>query len=186
MSEPITVDRYDSTTIRLHWLTAVLVILLWGSAQVIDLFPKGTPRITLRSIHITAGVMLALTVAFRLWWRRRRGRRLPPAGSAPLQWLSRTIHTALYTLLLAELALGFGNVWVRGDSIFTLFAIPAFDAGNPAIRNLFQDLHGLVADAILWMAGMHAAAALAHNFLWRDRVMQRMLGRNFAARGNID
>lgn len=182
MSDVVPVDRFDSTTIRLHWLTAILVILLWVSAQVIDYFPKGTPRITMRSIHITLGVTLALVVAYRMWWRRRYGRRLPPASSGAQQFLSHTIHTALYTLLLVELALGFSNAWVRGDSIFTLFTIPAFDPGNAALRDLVENLHGLVANIILSVAGLHAAAALAHHFVWRDGVMRRMFNKSLARR----
>ena len=37
--------RYDRTSIVLHWTTAALILLLWGIAQVIDLFPRGTPRV---------------------------------------------------------------------------------------------------------------------------------------------
>lgn len=178
MSEAEAIDRYDSTTIRLHWMSALLVVLLWASAQIIDYFPKGTPRITMRSIHIAMGITLALTVAYRLWWRRHRGRHLSPAGSGLLQFLSQTIHTGLYTLLVVELVLGFSNVWIRGDNIFTLFTIPAFDPGNAALRDLVEDLHGLVANIILSVAGIHAAAALAHHFVWRDGLMLRMLNKN--------
>ena len=184
MNEAQAVDRYDATTIRLHWLTAILVILLWASAQVIDYFPKGTPRITVRSIHIAMGVMLALAIAYRLWWRQQGGRRLPPAGSGLMQFMSRTVHIGLYTLLLVELVLGFGNAWVRGDNIFTLFTIPAFDPGNTPLRLLVEEIHGLVANIILSVAGLHAAAALAHHFVWRDGVMQRMFGKNLARRNS--
>ncbi len=106
------------------------------------------------------------------------GRHLSPAGSGLLQFLSQTIHTGLYTLLVVELVLGFSNVWIRGDNIFTLFTIPAFDPGNAALRDLVEDLHGLVANIILSVAGIHAAAALAHHFVWRDGLMLRMLNKN--------
>lgn len=184
MIETDLIDRYDSTTIRLHWLTAILVILLWASAQVIDFFPKGTPRITMRSIHIVMGIALALVVAYRLWWRGTHGIRLPAAASGLPQLLSQTMHIGLYTLLLVELLLGFGNAWIRGDSFFTLFTIPAFDPGNQPLRDLAEDMHGLVANIILSVAGLHAAAALLHHFVWRDAVMQRMLNRNLLRRNS--
>ena len=184
VSEIVPADRYDPTTIRLHWLTAILVILLWASAQVVDYFPKGTPRITARSLHITTGVALALAFAYRLWWRQQGGRCLPPAGSGALQFLSQAIHIGLYTLLLVELVLGFANAWIRGDSIFALFTIPAFDPGNAALRDLVEKMHGLVANIILSVAGLHAAAALAHHFVWRDGVLQRMFNRSLAQRNS--
>ena len=37
--------HYDATTIRLHWLTAGLIVTLWLSAQVIGVF-HGAPEIT--------------------------------------------------------------------------------------------------------------------------------------------
>jgi cytochrome b561 len=50
-------ESYDRTTIALHWATALLVVLLWGVAQVIDFFPRGTPRVTVRSVHMLLGLL---------------------------------------------------------------------------------------------------------------------------------
>ena len=36
-------------------------------------------------------------------------------------------------------------------------------------------LHGLIADALLVVIGLHAAAALYHHFIRRDRVLMGML-----------
>ena len=74
---------YDRRTIILHWVTAALVVLLWGIAQVIDLFPKGSPRIAARSVHITLGLLLGVVLVMRILWRTRRGRRLPLLSSGP-------------------------------------------------------------------------------------------------------
>lgn len=41
----------DAASIRLHWVTAALVVALWGIAQIIDLFPRGPLRIAVRSTH---------------------------------------------------------------------------------------------------------------------------------------
>src|SRR5690242_2843080 len=71
--------RYDAISILLHWLTAGLVLLLWSSAQVIDFFPTGSPRITARSVHISLGVLLGLVQLGRLGWRITFGKHLPLA-----------------------------------------------------------------------------------------------------------
>jgi cytochrome b561 len=36
-------------------------------------------------------------------------------------------------------------------------------------------LHGTLGDAIIWLAGLHAAAALYHHFFLKDRVLRAML-----------
>jgi cytochrome b561 len=167
--------NYDVRSIRLHWFTAALVVALWCLGQTIDWFPKGSLRIAARSSHVCLGVALALTLCYRLWWRVGGGRRLPPAGTGTVQALATVVHFALYATLLGVVALGLANVWVRGDTLFNLFTVPAFDPGNKALRAQVEDLHGLLANVLLGLAGFHAATGLAHHFFWKDDVLRRML-----------
>ena len=167
--------RYDRKTIFLHWASALLVVLLWGIAQVIDFFPSGPMRVNVRSLHIALGVTLAVVVALRVVWRLREGRQLPSFETGLMGLAAHAAHYALYALLIAEVTLGLANTWVRGDSIFNLFAVPAFDPGNKALRRQVGDLHELVANLILIVAGVHAAAALFHHYVRHDGVLRRML-----------
>lgn len=166
--------RYDRTTIWLHWATAALVVVQWFVAQIIDLFPKGMPRIEVRSVHISLGLCLAVLLIARLFWRATRGRALPSANRGARNILAKGTHLALYALLGAVVLVGLFLVWVRGDSFFGLFAIPAFDPGNQALRHNVEELHGALATLILVLAGLHAAAGLIHHFLWNDGVLRRM------------
>ena len=171
MTEP----SYDRTSITLHWLSAVLIALLWLSAQVIDWFPPQGGRVAMRSVHITMGVCFGLVLLTRIVWRGGFGRRLPAAETGVLHLAGEVVHYALYGLMIAEVGLGLTNVWVRGDSIFGLFSIPAYDAADKALRRQVGGLHALVANWILIVAGLHAAAALFHHYVWRDSVLRRML-----------
>ena len=166
--------RYDRTSILLHWVTATLVVLLWLIAHWIDDFPRGTPRITARSVHILLGVTLLAVVLGRMAWRLRWGQRLPPASPGPAGYLAKTVHYALYGLLLAVLLLGIANVWVRGDNIFGLFTVPKFSP-DQELRHTVEGLHETVANIVLIVAGLHALAALAHHYFMRDGVLKRML-----------
>ena len=172
---PDTAARYDLRSIRLHWLTAALVLLLWCMGETIDWFARGTPRVTARSAHITVGVLLALVLVLRLWWRATAGRRLPPVGSGRLAALSRCTHAALYLAVALAVLAGLANVWVRGDAWFNLFTVPAFDPGNKALKEGVEEVHELAAHATLILAALHAAAALLHHFVWKDDVLRRML-----------
>jgi len=40
---------------------------------------------------------------------------------------------------------------------------------------MIASIHTWLGDAILWIAGVHAAAALYHHFVLRDRVLRSML-----------
>ncbi len=167
-------QRYDRRTIALHWVTAMLVVLSWGSAQVIDWFPRGWPRVDARSTHITMGVILVGVIVARIAHRLGSGRKLPPADRQPLQSVARATHYALYGLLIAQLALGLAFAWSRGDNIWNLFSLPGASA-DKTFRDTVGELHAVVANVILILAGVHAAAALVHHYLWHDGVLRRML-----------
>ena len=171
---PVAPNHYDRTSILLHWATAGLVVLLWIIAHLIDDFPRGTPRITARSVHILLGVILLSLVVVRMAWRIRWGHRLPLANSGPVGYLAKAVHYGLYGLLLAVLILGIANVWVRGDSFFGLFSVPKFSP-DPKLKESVEDLHETVANIVLIVAGLHALAALAHHYFARDGVLRRML-----------
>jgi cytochrome b561 len=166
---------YDRRTIQLHWATAVLVGLLWGIAQVIDLFPKGAPRIAVRSVHIVLGVLLGVVLLTRIVWRSRSGRSLPPANDGIVGYVARTAHFALYAGLVSVVLLGISNAWARGDSLFGLFGIPKLYPGNPHLKPTIENLHATFANALVILAGAHALAAIVHHFILRDGVLRRML-----------
>jgi cytochrome b561 len=166
---------YDRRTIYLHWVTAILVGLLWGIAQVIDYFPKGAPKIAVRSVHIVLGVVLGVVLLMRIVWRMRSGRRLPQANRGVLGQLAKTVHWVLYVGMAAVVLLGAANAWARGDSIFSLFRIPKLYASMPQLKPAIENLHATFANALVMLAVAHAMAALAHHFVQRDGVLRRML-----------
>ena len=174
--------HYDKRTIWLHWATAALVVSQWVGAQTIDWFPRGPLRVDARSVHLTLGLTLLAVFVARVAWRGTGGRRLPAADRGALHAVAKATHWGMYALLAAILALGVFNVWVRGDSIFNAFTIPAYDPGNKALRAWVQDWHGTLATVVLGLAGIHAGAALVHRYLWHDGVLARMLpGKGAAA-----
>jgi cytochrome b561 len=176
-----TAEVYDGRTIVLHWLTAGLVALQWVGAHYIDAFPKGPLRVDARSVHIVVGLGLLTVVLARIVWRRTSGRRLTPPRSAPVRFASSAMHLALYALLIAVLAAGVTNAWVRGDSLFGLFQIPSFALGDKPLRTLVGDIHEQLANIILIAAGLHALAGIIHGLAFKDGVLRRMFPRRRAA-----
>ncbi len=167
--------RYDRRSILLHWLTDALVILLWAIGQVIDFFPRGTPRVMARSVHIFLGVVLAVVFVARVQWRLRSRRSWPKADPGVMGYAAVVVHYGLYVLVAAAVVFGMLNTWVRGDSIFGLFSIPKLSPGNTGLRETVGELHEVAANAVLIVAGLHAAAAMFHQFALRDEVLRRML-----------
>jgi len=165
---------YDPFSVRLHWITAGLVVLLWGLAKTIDWFAIGAPRVDARSAHIVLGAALAAVLVLRIVWRLQWGRRLPAANEGIAGAAARLVHIALYALLLSVVGLGIANAWIRGDDLFNLFSIPSIAPGNKALRHSVGHLHSTFANILLILAGLHALAGLAHHYVLKDGVLRRM------------
>ena len=166
---------YDRRTIWLHWATAVLMTVLWGIAQIIDLFPKGAPKISARSVHIIFGLVLGVLLVMRIGWRSRAGRKLPLANPGVPGYIARIVHLTLYAGLVAVIVLGVVNAWARGDSVFGLFHIPKLLPANTQLKPTVEYLHKTFANVLVILAAAHALTAVVHHFVLRDGVLRRML-----------
>ncbi len=173
--------RYDSLTIALHWLIAIVVTAQWVSGQVIDFFPRDGGRVEMRSAHIVLGLALLGLVLLRLLWRKTPwgGRQPPRAGLGDLA--ARGVQLLLVLLLGVNILFGLFNVAVRGDAIFTWVKVPPLGGGVPGLRDFVGELHAWGGNLILAVVGLHAAAALVHHYLLRDTVLARMLPRGRVA-----
>ena len=83
---------------------------------------------------------------------------------------------AIYLLLLVQPITGLGRVLLRGEPFGLLFwEVPALLAPNHDLRLLLVQAHGIGANALVILIGLHAGAALFHRLVLRDGVLQRML-----------
>lgn len=169
--------HYDHATIAFHWLTALLVVGLFASAQVWKWVERGSwLRKDLQSIHISFGILLAAIIILRIVWRMANRGDLPPATTGLQEIAAKLVHVALYVLLCLQVVLGFLFRWAQGEpfAFFGLFPIPHLFAVDPAMRSNFGEMHNVVAWAIIVLAGLHAIAALFHHYILHDRVLIRM------------
>ncbi len=166
-------SSYDRATVWLHWLTALLVVTLWVIGQTADWLPRGPLKSAYWSTHVALGFALVVVVLNRIGWRATGGRSLPAADAGLLHVLAKATHYVLYLLLLIVVALGVANAFVRGYRIYGLFSLPQF--GDPALKRPIDGWHLLAANVLLALAAFHAAAALVHQFGFRDGLLRRML-----------
>jgi cytochrome b561 len=167
-------QRYDSITIRLHWLTVALVAILWILGQVTGWLPRGPFRLGVWSTHVVLGLTLAMVLATRILWRAGFGSALPPADTGVLQWLAKGTHYALYVLLVTVIILGIANASYMGFELYGVLTMPRFGNGDPATERGINSLHEWAANLVVLVTLFHAAAALGHQYIWRDHLLQRM------------
>lgn len=171
-------DGYGAIAQSLHWLTVVLVVIAWTLGTFDDVLPKGAARAVGLFIHISAGVAILAALVARVLWRMAD----PPPQPAPTMlgvWVDtagRLAHYALYALLVAVPIAGIVLQFARGDALplFGLAEIPSPWADRAYARSV-KEVHEVLANALVILAALHAAAALVHHWVFRDRTLVRML-----------
>ncbi len=169
--------NYDNVAVTLHWLTALLVIVQFLPAVTWDWYARST-RQSLESVHISLGVLLTAVIVARLIWRWIPGHQRPAIVSGWPKIASKAVHYLLYLMLVVQAGLGFAFRWGQGHPVefFGLFGIPGpFDRVEKPIRHTLHFLHEWLGWGIIILALVHAAAALYHHYVLKDRVLQRML-----------
>jgi cytochrome b561 len=165
-------DIYDRTTIRLHWATAILVAIQFLIGRTTNLLPRGPLRVDIWSVHVLFGFALAGVVILGMFWRATLGRRLPPPDRGVRHVAAVATHRLLDLLLLVVVGLGITNVFAHGFPLFNLWHFPKF--GSDEFMHSVNAWHGLIANIIIGVALLHAAAALFHHHVMRDGVLRRM------------
>ena len=171
-------SRHGGTTIILHWLTALLVIALFATANIWGFLERGSSlRHGLQSFHISMGLLLAAVMVLRLVWRVTRKHDLTRTLPKWQEAAASLVHVVLYALLVGQVALGFLLRWAQGEPLtfFGLFSMPTLVTLDDGLARTLGGLHDNVAWAIMIIAGLHAGAALLHHYVLRDDVLLRMM-----------
>lgn len=173
-----TADHYSTPTRILHWLTAVLVLIAFayglGGSEVRI---YSTARDFNRQLHETMGIfVLALTV-LRVAWKARDKR---PAPLVMARWMilsADMVQIALYGLLFAVPLTAITGAWLEGHALTLLggLEVPPALAKSHNFGAKVAEIHSWLGDAIIWLAGAHASAALFHHYILKDDVLRSML-----------
>ncbi len=129
------------------------------------------------TFHISFGITILIVISLRFVWRLTHPV-APESTLPPWQRLSsELVHWLLYILVLATTFSGWLFASFRGWSVsyFYLFRLPMLAADNAAAGKAIDGLHQAAEWTLLVFIGFHVLAAFAHMFVYRDRVMQRML-----------
>jgi len=172
-----TQNEYGSIAILLHWVMAVLIIILLILGLYMVGLPIGSRKLKFYGWHKELGVLVLGLVLVRVSWRLSNV--LPRLDDIP-RWeaiAARATHWAFY-LLMGILPI---TGWVMSSatglpvSFFGLFVLPDIVGPNEGLRVLFQEIHEWLAYIMIALICLHVAAAFKHWLINKDDVMRRML-----------
>jgi cytochrome b561 len=177
--------RYGRVAQAFHWVTAILVLVAYiygpgGSEERV----YSPARDFDRQLHETLGMCVFALVAMRALWRTFDTQPDPPQVPRWMGVAAKTVQWALYVLLFAVPLTAIAGAWLEGHPLTLLAGIEI-----PPLLGLSHDtgakiatIHTWLGDAILWLAGFHAVAALYHHIVLKDGVLASMLPRWFRVR----
>lgn len=179
-----TAPRYDTFSRWLHWLTAIVVTIAFilGPGGFGRLMRQGIDPATRQDIvwHESLGILVLVLTLVRLLWLAMRpaAPQVQPAGWFGL--LGRLMHVALWALLLALPATALLALGSEAHPLTLLGGVrvdrmPFIAESSVAKLADWGDVHEFLGDTIMWLAGLHAAAAIFHHVVLRDGVLLSML-----------
>src|SRR5271154_3201483 len=169
--------QYGTTAKVLHWLVVALLLAQYLIGWLMPDIHRGMKPGVAMTFHVSIGLAILATIVLRLAWRLTHP--VAPESSLP-RWqrlISEAVHWLLYVLVLATAFTGWLFASFRGwsMSLFYLVPMPMLASDNAAAGKAIDGLHQVLEWTLLVVIGLHLAAAMAHLFVFRDRVMQRML-----------
>ena len=169
--------QYGTTAKVFHWLIVALLLAQYPIGWLMPDIHRGMQPGAAMTFHVSFGMVILVLIILRFAWRLAHP--VAPEGSLP-PWqrlTSEAVHWLLYALVLATTVTGWPFASFRGWSMSFLYLapLPMLASGNAAAGKTMDSLHQAVEWALLVMIGIHVASAMAHLFIYRDRIMQRML-----------
>lgn len=169
--------KYSPTAITLHWLIALLIITAFFVGLYMADLQLSPWKLKILTWHKWLGVTIALLVLFRIFWRMtHRPPELPAGMSILMRKLSGLAHLAIYLLMVVIPILGWLHSSAAGVTVvyFNLIPLPDLVGKDKALSHLFGELHEGAAWVLVGLVGLHVAAALKHQLVDRDNLLDRM------------
>lgn len=185
MAASIDRSRWGGASISLHWLSLLVVLSAGVIGLLMDQLPRGVTKLQVYALHKSLGLTVIALTVIRLLWRLASKPPTPLGGTPAWQeGIARLTHAGLYLLLLL---VPFSGWWYNSTSgfalqYFGLFNVPALVATDLGLKHQAKDIHQLLFYVLCGLVAVHAAAALVHHYIWRDRTLVRMLPGRLAPR----
>ena len=172
-------EQYGLISRLLHWLSAIVIMGLFilGYWMVdLDYYHQWYQKAP--HIHQSIGVLLLIATLLRLIWRFTDTKIAAIDSHSSLVKLSSSLtHLALYILLFIIMISGYliSTSDGRAIEVFNWFILPAMGELFANQEDISGLIHEYAAYILIGMALLHAAAAIKHHLIDKDKTLKRML-----------
>jgi len=174
-------SRYNPVSIVLHWVLGIALVGIFCFGLYMTDLPFSPARLKFYNWHKWAGIsILALSVLRLLWRLTHPAPPLPDSIAEAMPAWQRMAHHAthagLYALFFVVPLIGWAYSSAAGFPVvlFGQFALPDLLAPDKDLAALIKPWHQISAFALAGLVLLHIAAALKHQLIDRDGLLQRM------------
>ena len=174
--------RYSALAMFLHWLLAIGLVGMFAVGLYMADLPFSPQRLKLYNWHKWAGVTILALSVLRLVWRLTHR---PPTLSQSIKlamprWqllAFHATHIGMYALFFIVPLVGWAYSSAAGFPIvvFGVLPLPDFVPVSKELAALIKPWHEITALALAGLVLLHVAAAVKHQFINKDRLINRML-----------
>ncbi|GAA3906220.1 hypothetical protein GCM10022276_25920 [Sphingomonas limnosediminicola] len=171
--------RYSNTAVTIHWITVVLVLFqIWLGLSFADM-AQGSARGNLFTWHKTIGATILLLTIIRLTYRLTNPPPPYPTDLPRWEQIAGTWNHRLFYILLIGLPIG-GLIAVSGHArgpttpLLGGVPLPVIPGISEQMGEAAGEIHSALAWVLIALIVIHAAAALKHQFIDKDRAAGRM------------
>lgn len=173
-----TPQYFGLASIILHWVSAIAIIFLFALGLYMtslsyydDWYHKGP------SLHVSIGLLLFFATLLRILWRLINTTPVNLYDNRASNAAAKLIKLVLYLLIFVVAITGYLITTAEGQAarIFDWLDIPVSVQLTADQVDLAGEIHEYGAWLIILIATLHAAAALMHHFVFKDRTLKRMI-----------
>ena len=169
--------RYSFPAMGFHWVTAVLVFILFPLGWYMVDLPPGPDRGANFAVHKQLGITVFLLTLLRLAWRLRNP--APPLPAYLPDWQNRlatSVHKLFYVLLLLHPVSGYLSSQFSGHKTkYFGVQLPQWGWKDQVINEFFTEIHEITSLCLLLLILCHLAGAVSHMIKKGDHLVRRML-----------
>ncbi|HEX3954646.1 MAG TPA: cytochrome b/b6 domain-containing protein [Stellaceae bacterium] len=179
--DPIDIHTYGLVARVVHWLVAVLAVVVVGLGWSILGSARETGwRDLLLLLHRSFGLLVLALMVFRIIWRLSHPPPPLPTDFPRFEALAaHADHALLYLMFIVMPLSGYANAALSGHlvNLFGIIAIPPLLPESGRLSQIAVAVHLAGQFLIYMLVGVHVAAALVHRYVRGNAILDRMLPR---------
>jgi cytochrome b561 len=167
---------YGWISILLHWVTAIVIIILWFLGKsIMNVLPEDTDA--QRQLHVSIAASAWIVILLRIIWRFRSGHPHVKGQTMVTHRVAKVVHYTMLITVVLMLVSGPIMVWSGGNpiTVFEWLSIPGPFSNSEETRSFAWFIHSNSALLLSGLVMLHIGGALKHLMFHSDDTVARMI-----------